>query len=140
MGRPRTPIGTFGEISFVKVAGGQVPARPRFRGPPADLPVRRSHHHRRHRRRWPRLAQPRGPALHLERDEVRVDGVGQPADVVEGPRPFRPYFFRSADNWVRRGSRLTLSRLSGGFRSVSTSVSTAPRVSASATGTATSRR
>lgn len=31
MGRPRTPIGTFGEISFVKVAGGQVQARTRFR-------------------------------------------------------------------------------------------------------------
>lgn len=31
MGRPRTPIGTFGEISFAKVAGGQVQARTRFR-------------------------------------------------------------------------------------------------------------
>ena len=31
MGRPRTPIGTFGEISFRKVAGGQVQARTRFR-------------------------------------------------------------------------------------------------------------
>ncbi len=31
MGRPRTPIGTFGEISFVKVAGGQVQAQTRFR-------------------------------------------------------------------------------------------------------------
>ena len=31
MGRPRTPIGTFGEICFVKVAGGQVQARTRFR-------------------------------------------------------------------------------------------------------------
>jgi integrase len=32
VGRPRTPIGTFGEISFVKVTGGQVQARTRFRG------------------------------------------------------------------------------------------------------------
>lgn len=32
MGRPRTPIGTFGEISLAKVAGGQVQARTRLRG------------------------------------------------------------------------------------------------------------
>lgn len=31
MGRPRTPIGTFGEISFANVTGGQVQARARFR-------------------------------------------------------------------------------------------------------------
>lgn len=31
MARPRTPIGTFGDISFVKASGGQVRARTRFR-------------------------------------------------------------------------------------------------------------
>lgn len=31
MGRPRTPIGTFGDITYVKVAGGRVRARTRFR-------------------------------------------------------------------------------------------------------------
>ncbi|MFC5175043.1 tyrosine-type recombinase/integrase [Nocardioides taihuensis] len=31
MGRPRTPIGTFGDITYVKVAGGRVQARTRYR-------------------------------------------------------------------------------------------------------------
>jgi len=31
MARPRTPIGTFGDITYVKVAGGRVKARARFR-------------------------------------------------------------------------------------------------------------
>ncbi|WP_127125586.1 tyrosine-type recombinase/integrase [Georgenia sp. SYP-B2076] len=31
MGRPRTPIGTFGDITYVKVAGGRVRARTRYR-------------------------------------------------------------------------------------------------------------
>jgi hypothetical protein len=31
MARPRTPIGTFGNITYVKVAGGRVKARARFR-------------------------------------------------------------------------------------------------------------
>lgn len=31
MGRPRTPIGTFGEFTYVKTANGQVQARTRFR-------------------------------------------------------------------------------------------------------------
>src|SRR5664279_4087462 len=31
MGRPRTPIGTFGDITYVKVAGERVRARTRFR-------------------------------------------------------------------------------------------------------------
>jgi integrase len=31
VGRPRTPIGTFGEVSFVQVAGGRLQARTRFR-------------------------------------------------------------------------------------------------------------
>lgn len=31
MGRPRTPIGTFGEISFTKAPKGQVLARTRYR-------------------------------------------------------------------------------------------------------------
>ena len=39
MGRPRTPIGTFGEISFAKAPSGQVLARTRYRDD--DGPVRR---------------------------------------------------------------------------------------------------
>ena len=31
MGRPRTPIGTFGDITYVKVPGGRVRARTRYR-------------------------------------------------------------------------------------------------------------
>jgi hypothetical protein len=31
MGRPRTPIGTFGDISYAKTASGQIRARTRFR-------------------------------------------------------------------------------------------------------------
>lgn len=31
MARPRTPIGTFGDISFIKATGGQVRARTRYR-------------------------------------------------------------------------------------------------------------
>jgi integrase len=31
MGRPRTPIGTFGDITYVKVSGGRVRARARYR-------------------------------------------------------------------------------------------------------------
>lgn len=31
MGRPRTPIGTFGDITYVKVLGGRVRARARYR-------------------------------------------------------------------------------------------------------------
>lgn len=31
MGRPRTPIGTFGDITYVKMPGGRVRARTRYR-------------------------------------------------------------------------------------------------------------
>lgn len=31
MGRPRTPIGTFGDITYVKVSGARVRARTRYR-------------------------------------------------------------------------------------------------------------
>lgn len=31
MGRPRTPIGTFGDITYVKVSGGRIRARTRYR-------------------------------------------------------------------------------------------------------------
>jgi hypothetical protein len=31
MARPRTPIGTFGDISYVTAAGGQIRARTRYR-------------------------------------------------------------------------------------------------------------
>lgn len=37
MGRRRTPIGTFGDISFVKLGGGQVQARTRFRDDDGQL-------------------------------------------------------------------------------------------------------
>lgn len=32
MGRPRTPIGTFGDITYVKITGARVRARPAPRG------------------------------------------------------------------------------------------------------------
>jgi integrase len=37
MGRPRTPIGTFGDITYVKVAGGRVRARTRYRDDDGQL-------------------------------------------------------------------------------------------------------
>lgn len=37
MGRPRTPIGTFGDITYVKAAGGRVRARTRYRDDDGQL-------------------------------------------------------------------------------------------------------
>jgi hypothetical protein len=37
MGRPRTPIGTFGDITYVKMPGGRVRARTRYRDDDGQL-------------------------------------------------------------------------------------------------------